>query len=256
MNNDLPDIIEDVVDEVTEKTDKPKVSIKRVWGTSKIVVFLSLIIVVLGLIIYINVINSRHNKELEEMYKKAFNEGRGQETIDITPEIKVNKATIMESLKLCAELTTIKYEYADIGDYTKDKKLFDKITIPFTTDKTIYAYKGVISIGIKDLDKSTIEVDEENKVIKVVLPKLEILSHELLNDKLKTYDIKKSMFTEMKLDNFNEFEKALKDAQEELILKDTDFWAKAKENTKVTVERLLSIYDLPEGYKIEIKIND
>lgn len=251
MQNNMPNNIndfdlEDDLDNVAEKMAKGK----RV-ATIITILILIITILVLGLLLVLK--DQKFKRDLEEKYKEGYNAGRGQEEIIINPEITVEKATIIEVLKSVRELTVDKYIYTDIGIYEKDSKFFNTgITVPFTTDKTVYAYRGTIGIGIKDINNAEIEINNDKHVISIKVPKAEILYHEFNNDEFKTYDVKNSIFTETSLSDYSQFEDELKKSQEKLLLSDKRFWNEANDNIVDAITDLMKLYDFASQYEIKV----
>jgi hypothetical protein len=137
------------------------------------------------------------------------------------------------------ELVTTKYFYEAVGDYSKDKKFFSTgITIPFTTDETLFVYEGRIGIGV-DASKITFDVHESDKVIIVRMPKPVILFHELAIDSLRVYDVKDSIFTEIHMADYAGLEEALKAKEEADVRADNEIWNTARTNAETAVENLV-----------------
>lgn len=134
----------------------------------------------------------------------------------------------------------------------KEKKLFNKIKIPFSKDKTIFTYDGVISAGynLKSLD---IDVDNDAKQIIIKLPEARILSHQINMDSFKTYDIKKSIFTSISMGEYSEFVEALKKSQEEKLQKNSEFWNQVELNAEMSIKELLSVNGETNTYTISFK---
>ena len=167
------------------------------------------------------------------------------------PEIQITVTTLKEYIAPASELITYKYYYTDSGTYEKNKKFFDSnIKIPFTTDKSVYVYSGKISAGV-DIDDINFNVNNPNKTIEVKMPKPKIIAHELDEKSFKTYDVKNSVFTSSSLDNFADFQGALKATQEDKINSNTEFWDSVKDNAENVIKSLLTVNDEVKEFKIE-----
>ena len=159
-------------------------------------------------------------------------EDNGQETK------KVSKRTLQAAVSSASEIVTYKYYYTNLGESEKDKKLFKSIPVPFSKEKTLFTYDGVIAAGY-DLRSVKINVDNMERVITVTLPQARILSHEIDMDSFKIYDIKKSIFTSMEMEEYTEYIKALKKKQEENLNDKEEFWEQVRAGAEVSVKELL-----------------
>ena len=121
----------------------------------------------------------------------------------------------MEAMKDAKELVVYKYYYTDVGEYSKDRnfKLFQsKISVPFTTDKTLYTYTGTISAGVDlaKLDEDNFKINDEKEKITITLPKPKILYHVIDDKKFQTYNVNNSVFTNSDLKDYKDFERKLR----------------------------------------------
>jgi len=71
------------------------------------------------------------------------------------------------------------------------------IEIPFTQSKYIYSYDSIIKAGF-DFSQITWSVNEEKQIIRVTLPPVRILSHEIDLDSFKLYHEHNAALTQMK----------------------------------------------------------
>lgn len=191
--------------------------------------------------------------KIEQAYQEGFEDGDFQEVV-ISDSITVTEASLMRAMAPIAELTTYEYAYANWDMYEKDGMLFNKIKIPFSYDKTIFAYSGKITAGIKDATSIKVEVDNDNKKIHVYLPEPVILHNEFSKDNFKTFDYKNSIFVSTSLDEFNEFENKLKQKEAVELIEKDEFWNGCKINTENVISGLFAPL-LPEDYIIEYHWN-
>ena len=168
--------------------------------------------------------------------------------------LNINKSkntslTTMELFKLTeqvGELTTQKYYYKDIYEEKTEKDGF------FSSEElTLIVYEGTIHAGI-DLTKIDYEIDNEAKKIIVSLTEIEIFSNNLDNDKVKSYDVKKNIFSKgiSYEDSAQKFEE-LKNLKNAAVLDDEDFLKSAMEDTKTTLTNFFTISDLTKDYTVE-----
>ena len=168
---------------------------------------------------------------------------------DAVNELETTSLTSIELSKLTeqvGELTTQKYYYKDIYEEKTEKDGF------FGSEElTLIVYEGTIHAGI-DLNEIDYEIDNEAQKIMVSLPELKILSHEFENDKVKSYDVKKKMFSKglSYEDSAQKFDE-IKKLKEEAVLEDEEFLESVMEDTKTALTSFFTISDLTKDYEIE-----
>lgn len=202
-----------------------------------IVIIVAVLILVGGIFGAYKYIQIKHSKELSELHDLYENAQNQIDTLQIQnenlmnpPKIEVSVRTLKEYTAAASELITYKYYYTDAGTYEKNKTFGDSdIAIPFTTDKVVYTFSGVISAGI-DVSDIKYVVDEKNSKIVVAMPKAKIIAHEMDEKSFQSYDVKKSVFTSSSLDNYAAFVGALKENQEAKLLEKNDFWKDVEGN--------------------------
>ena len=120
----------------------------RVVISIKVVVCVVIAIILIGVIAFIvGSVTGKKSAKQEIVIPTTEQPTTVAEIIE--PEVKIDKQTVKEMVAPAGELVTYKYFYTDAGTYEKSQKFSDTdITIPFTTDKTIYTYSGTISAGI------------------------------------------------------------------------------------------------------------
>ena len=114
---------------------------------------------------------------------------------------KIDTAVIESSLNDIAELSTVEYNYTNMGVFENHKEFYGW-KIPFTTSKFVISYEGTIKAGI-DFSKVKVEVNE--KTITVTVPDAAVLSHTINYDSLQVLDEKYSIFTTVKIEDYNSF---------------------------------------------------
>ena len=172
------------------------------------------------------------------------------DTIVVSKDVTVDTSVIEEILEPCAELVTYKYYYTDAGVFEKNQKLFNTdVILPFTTDRTIYKYSGVISTGV-DLKEAVYDVDNPAKTITVTLPQPKILSHEIDTDSFEYQNVEDSIFTVSDLGDYQAFQDELKKYIEEKLNADTDYWKQCRTNTEKTIKELIGISGAADEYTV------
>lgn len=155
-----------------------------------------------------------------------------------------NSAIITERIEVLCNLSTVKYNYQEILDYSDIVKL-GKIELPFGfgEKKVLITYRAYINGGCKFIKLE--EVNEE--YLKVYLGKGQILDNVLELDSINIYDIQEGIFNKFNIDDdtdlINEdMKKYAEENREEII-------SSAEENADELVKTFLRTL----GYK-EIEI--
>ena len=179
-------------------------------------------------------------RQKEAAYQQGLSEaGVVPETIEVSDEITVTAATLKETIAAVNKLTTLEYVYTNVGVYEKSDKLFNtNISLPFTTDKTLYTYSGKISYGV-DFKDVSFDVDNERKIITVHYSAPTMLSHDM-DQGFEFYDIKKAVFNKSDFNDFEEFRTNLKADLEKKLMEDSEFMSNVKVNTEKAVESILT----------------
>ena len=170
---------------------------------------------------------------------------------DITEEkIQITDTLLYQQLLQENELLTVKYLYTNMGKYENSIQL-GNADIPFTKKSFIISYDGLIKAGI-DLDKVEIEVDD--KVIRITIPPAEILSHEIDEETIQVYDEKNSIFNGLSTQDVTNFQKQQKEEMEQKAIHN-GILKEAKTNAEHSLRSLCSSFlvngEYEEGYELE-----
>ena len=122
-----------------------------------------------------------------------------------------------------------------------------KIKVPFTEGTYIISYSGVVKAGLEFGDIE-ISVDENEKIITLKMPKVEILSNTLDEDKTQFLKGSENMFSQMDDKIGNEVRKNAKDTARQTAL-DNGIIGEAKQNAEALIRKFLSgSYNMEEYY--------
>lgn len=123
--------------------------------------------------------------------------GGSRENVEISAIVLQNKISAM------SELAVVIYTYTELGQYESSKEFYG-VKMPFTTNRFLLTYDGVIKAGI-DMTEVKVDVDQGVKTVTVTLPQAEILSHEIDEDSVKIYDEKTSIFNAFTIEDYTSF---------------------------------------------------
>lgn len=169
----------------------------------------------------------------------------------IQESVEINSVTVKEIIAPASELVTLKKEYTDFDTYENSKELFGK-KLPFTTDKVIFTYSGVISAGI-DLSEVELDVNNDKKTITITLPDAKILSHEIDEKSFEFYEIKNSILNETSFEDYTTLRAGLKERQEEKVLSDKEFMRSVEDSAENVIKGFLTSADATKDYKVIFK---
>lgn len=234
-------------EEVIEKRQnnkKPKLP-KTVKMSTFIMVLLIIGLVITNAILFIN----RPSPNPEPVPTSIPQPTSTPIVISTTEPFYVTPSTLREVVAPAAELVSYKYFYTDADVYEKSAYVFKKIKVPFSTDKTVFTYSGVISVGV-NLDDTEIEVDDDKKTIQITLNEPYIMSNQIDNDTFQAYDVKNSIFTSVNISEFVALKDALEKNQEEKLMKNDEFWKQIKISTTNTISSLINASKEAEDYTI------
>lgn len=100
-----------------------------------------------------------------------------------------DEEAVSEKLQEIAEISTVEYDYSNALNFKDNKKLFNNLSIPFTSKEAVMTYDGKIKMGInakklkvKDIEKN---VSGDVESITIGIPKIKITSHEIDRDTIK-----------------------------------------------------------------------
>lgn len=149
----------------------------------------------------------------------------------------VTVQNVIEVLAPASDLISTKYYYTD-ADTFEDFKDINGWKLPFTTNKTVFVYDGVISAGVR-LSEVTFDVDNENRVITVYMPDVEVLSHEIDMGSFQYYDVSKSVFNSTEMEEVTELFDELKQKEEEKFTGREVYMEQAKINAQTVISSFL-----------------
>ena len=131
------------------------------------------------------------------------------ENSEKAPELS---AVVLESrLAEISELATMTYGYTNMAQFENSNDFYG-VKVPFTTKKFILTYDGTIKAGI-DLSRAQVEVS--GGAVRIMLPKAQVLSHEIEEDSVEIFDEKASIFNPFTVEDFTAFQAEQKAIVEE-----------------------------------------
>lgn len=114
---------------------------------------------------------------------------------------QISAHTVVKEVLPIGEYASLAYHYTSVVKDINSKDL-NGWTIPFTTRKYLFTYDGVMKLGI---DGTKVRVEEvpdplNDPVIRIVLPPIQILSHEVDDDSIEVFEQSQTIFNEIKIE--------------------------------------------------------
>lgn len=114
---------------------------------------------------------------------------------------QISAHTVVKEALPIGEYASLAYHYTSVVKDINSKDL-NGWTIPFTTRKYLFTYDGVMKLGI---DGTKVRVEEvpdplNNPVIRIILPPIQILSHEINDDSIEVFEQSQTIFNEIKIE--------------------------------------------------------
>lgn len=128
---------------------------------------------------------------------------------------------IGESIKQISELATLEYDYTYIGRFedsrTIDFFIFD-VDVPLTEKNFIGSFDGTIKYGINLEDIDRPKINDADKTIKINMPEIVKISHEIDFDSIYYWDKENNLFNPIIPEDSDKFENDnMKDAEKQAI---------------------------------------
>ncbi|MDR2048701.1 MAG: DUF4230 domain-containing protein [Treponema sp.] len=120
---------------------------------------------------------------------------------EIAARQQVSAHTVVKEALPVGEYASLAYHYTSVIKDINSKDL-NGWTIPFTTRKYIFTYDGIMKLGI---DGTRIRVEEASDpaggpLIRVILPPIQILSHEVDDSSVEVFEQSQTVFNEIRIE--------------------------------------------------------
>jgi hypothetical protein len=171
------------------------------FGMKRVILLSILVVVIIGLLLVVGFLLGGRKFGLNP-----------SELITEQPEVSAH--TVLKEVLPIGEYASLAYHYTSVVKDVSSKD-FRGITIPFTTRKYIFTYDGIMKLGI---DGSQIRVEEPGTgtageepdapltgakglpLIRIILPPVRILSHEIDDDSIEVFEQSQTIFNEIKIE--------------------------------------------------------
>ncbi|MDR0587205.1 MAG: DUF4230 domain-containing protein [Treponema sp.] len=155
---------------------------------------------------------------------------------------QISAHTVVKEALPVGEYASLAYHYTSVVKDINSRDL-NGWTIPFTTRKYIFTYDGIMKLGI---DGTRIRVEEASgsadgsdsansvngPVIRIILPPIQILSHQVDDDSVEVFEQSQTIFNEIKIEEAFRVTADRKREMEEKVLN-----SGAVDDAKVSLEQ-------------------
>lgn len=225
--------------------------------TKTLAVAIALGIIVISVCWFLGLDRKAIADTIGEAFLKTFNKDKLEEVDHqeegevVKTEKYLNAATVNEITKDVRKMISQEYNYEEVGQHIKYRKIFGK-KVPFTTDEVLFQFSATIYAGV-DLAEADYYVDNENKVITVSLPKATIISHEVDEESFEYYEEKNSIFINSSMDEYVEEIGKIKEKKENKIVEEGALFEAAEREAENVLRDLLQVNDETKEYSLEFK---
>ena len=169
----------------------------------------------------------------------------------VTDNVQVITRHIEKALENASDLITAKYTYQAVDIYETSKE-FKGIKVPFTKNKVVYVYDGVVKAGI-DLSKVVFDVNENEKKIIIDLPAVKIDSSEVDENSFEYPYENYSAFNKPNMKDYVDLINMLEENKRVELENNVDFLTEARNNAKKVLTGMIKSLELAEEYEIVFK---
>ena len=157
---------------------------------------------------------------------------------------ELTDSIVKEKLQSIGQLVTYSYEYTDIREIKDSRQIFG-MNIPGTTHTIRLAYNGMIKVGY-EVSEIGIRVDNENRVIEVILPDPKVTDNYIDMDTL-SYAEQNNIFNPIRGEEITGELDEIKRAELERAV-EAGIYELAAGNAKAQISGLLEAFD---GYTVK-----
>jgi len=116
--------------------------------------------------------------------------------------VTITSDLVAERLVEAGDLVSLEYYYKDATSIDKDQLTIGGLRIPFTSNRAIITYEGVIKFGVSVKD---VVVDVEDSRVMVTIPPCKVISHEMPEESVVVFDPGRNLFNPVGIQDFVNF---------------------------------------------------
>ena len=168
----------------------------------------------------------------------------------VTVEKEITAEMVQESLHDAGVLITEEYYFTEVVSYSSIKKLWN-IDLGITESSYLASYDGVVTAGV-DLTKATVEKDEDEKLVTVMLPASAIQNVDIDPESFVLYSEKAGLGNRLSVEDFNNSLVELEQTAREKAV-DRGVLERADKNARTLVGGIIATLVDTEEYRVAFK---
>lgn len=161
--------------------------------------------------------------------------------IKFSASLKHRETVLDFGFKDVGELVTQEWYGRILQDSSKDRKLFKKFSIPFTTSRIIFSLDVEVTAGL-DFSKIEYKYSDDGKSVTINLPKTEVYKYYQVPNTFQSYLDDESWFTNIGSKERHDLEDAVVEMGKDTALK-AGLLEKADKNARVIIEQMIKAKD-------------
>lgn len=163
----------------------------------------------------------------------------------------VTMQTVKKILYPASDLVSGKYFYKNaVSD--EDPISIGKNNLPGTTNKYVFTYEGTINAGY-DLSKIDVDVDDDNKIITVKMPKMKIISSEVDDNSFKVVYKTKSAFNNNDVERNADVRAKCNKAMVKKAKSDVRFIKMTQSSARNTIKAFIKAASVTKDYTVKVE---
>ena len=178
---------------------------------------------------------------------KAYNEQDDPDDYNVT----IISRQVEKALENCSSLVAARHHYQAVEIYESQKE-FIGIKVPFTKNKVVYVYSGVVGASI-DLSEVDYEVSSLDKTITINLPAVDIEYSDVDEDSFEYPYEDYSVFNKPNMSEYVDLINVLESKKADEMLNNTEFLTTTRNNAKEVLSGFIYATEEAQEYEIIFK---
>ena len=181
-------------------------------------------------------------KEKDEAYNNLLED---KQVIEVAESLETVDTELHKFMVAAKDLIIDEYVYAHTDEYTKDEAVL------WWTAEDIerITYEGSMGIGI-NFDEIEYDIIQDFKKIRIKLPELQILTHEIKSGSFRADMVSDSMWVSSDSEEYERFKNKLKMNEESKVNDNPNVWETAKQHTEETFRAFFGLSQVLADYNI------
>ncbi len=250
----------DVQNEIEKDTKRERKSHKVAVDTPVILIAMVLFVLMFMMCVYFAYLFGKYNEKQKSMSHTEEQSGISQMQADAediieshteeptTEPIFIYESDISDIISPAYGLTSKTYTYHSSEVYEVYRDAWG-MKVPLTTNMFIFSFDGAIDVDI-DFSEIEIAVDNDEKTVLISIPEAEITNHYVDENSYEFKDAKDDIFSTLDYSDYSDMLSEQKEAQEQKLLQNYDFFYSVKTNAENIFTQFLNQWENLSEYEI------